>query len=227
MPLGSAKINSLARYMAPTRTALTVTRAGSTVISTAQSKIGSSSAYFDGTGDYLEINSSTLQHGTNNFTLECWFRTNSSSKYQIIFDQRDADSQVAPTIYMPPGNTLLYFVNGSTRITGGVISTGTWYHIALSRSGSSTKLFINGTQSGSTYTDNNNYINKPVIIGNYKPNLGATVDGYIDELRISNSARYTSNFTAPTTAFVNDENTLLLLHFEGSNNSTTFTDDNT
>ena len=48
----------------------------------------------------------------------------------------------------------------------------------------------------------------------------------MDEIRISNTARYTANFTAPTQAFVNDANTLLLLHMDGTNNSTVFIDDN-
>ena len=49
--------------------------------------------------------------------------------------------------------------------------------------------------------------------------------GYLDEIRISNSARYTSNFTPSTTAFTEDANTLLLIHSDTTNGSTTFTDD--
>ena len=50
------------------------------------------------------------------------------------------------------------------------------------------------------------------------------IKGYFDELRISNSARYTSNFTVQTSAFASDSNTKLLLHFDGTMGSSTITD---
>ena len=48
--------------------------------------------------------------------------------------------------------------------------------------------------------------------------------GYLDEIRVSNNARYTSNFTPSTTAFTNDSNTKLLIHSNTTHASTTFTD---
>ena len=77
----------------------------------------------------------------------------------------------------------------------------TWHHIALSRSGTSTRLFLDGVQVGSTYTDSNNY-----LVGASRPIFGAsgfnTADvnylGYIDDFRITRGyARYTSTFTPP------------------------------
>jgi len=63
------------------------------------------------------------------------------------------------------------------------------------------------------------------LIGNYVN--AYWLNAHIDELRISKGiCRYTSNFTPSTSAFVNDANTTLLMHFEGSDGSTTFTDDN-
>jgi hypothetical protein len=68
-------------------------------------------------------------------------------------------------------------------------------------------MFINGTQSGSTYTDANNYgATAPLGIGTYwngsSPVTTDTLNGYIDDVRITNGiARYTANFTAPTQAF--------------------------
>ena len=50
------------------------------------------------------------------------------------------------------------------------------------------------------------------------------IDGYVDEVRVSDSARYQTNFTAPTEAFTNDINTVLLLHCDGSNDGTSFPD---
>ena len=47
----------------------------------------------------------------------------------------------------------------------------------------------------------------------------------MDELRISNIARYTSEFTPPGTKFVSDNQTTLLIHSDDANNSVVFTSD--
>ena len=93
---------------------------------------------------------------------------------------------------------------------------GTWYHIALCRDGSNTRLFVNGTQDGTTYSDGSNYgSTKPIRIGgNY---AGSSVfPGYIDELRVSTNSRYTANFTAPSGIHQGDATTVLLAHFDGT-----------
>jgi hypothetical protein len=96
-------------------------------------------------------------------------------------------------------------VNNANRITGGVISNSVWTHIAVCRSNSNTKLFIVGTQSGSTYADTNNYLVCPMMIGQFNDGVGAgNLNGYLDDIRITKGyARYTANFTAPTAPFVN------------------------
>jgi len=212
----------------------TITAIGNAQISTAQSKFGGSSMLNDGTGDALRIESNAdFGYGTGDFCIEFWIRptTNLSGTYNV-WDQRadGAGVEVKPSIYIS-GNTLYYYTNNDNRISYGIqLQSGTWYHIAVSRSGSSTKMWLDGTQVGSTYTDNNNYVTSQVIISNYSAGGGNyyyATPAYFDEIRISKgTARYTANFTAPTTAFTNDANTVLLIHADGTNGSTTFTDDN-
>jgi Concanavalin A-like lectin/glucanases superfamily len=203
---------------------------GNAQISTAQSKFGGSSYLGDGTGDYLQVsNDSSFTFGTSDFTIEFWLRLTSNSGTRIIWDQRPSGSQgLQPTIYQT-GGTLYYYTNSGNRITStSTLADSTWYHIAVSRSGTSTRMFINGAQTGSTYSDSNNYITSSagVFIGADQFSTGSnSVSGHIDELRISNNARYTGTFTPTTVPFQSDANTVLLLHCDGANTSTRFVDD--
>jgi hypothetical protein len=203
-----------------------ITAVGNAQVDTAQSKFGGSSALFDGTGDYLVPSPNTdLAFGTGDFTIEFWLRVTTVSGIKVIYDSRPYPTNGAyPVIYLD-GSTLIYFVSSASRITT-TIAANTWYHIAVSRSGTSTRLFVNGTQGGSTYTDTTNYSTGNVIIGADHTPGGNGVIGHMDEVRVSNSARYTTTFTPSTTPFVNDANTLLLIHADGTDGSTFFEDDN-
>jgi len=173
---------------------------GNAQVSTTQKKFGTGSMKFDGTGDWLVApNSPNLSFNTGDFTIEFWLYLNTTAVEQWFV------SWTGPgycTIYLNSG-TIRWYANGGLRITGASLSTTTWYHIALTRENGSTKLFVNGTQSGSTYADTNSYVPTAFTIG-ASPVATAPLNGYIDDLRITKGyARYTSNFTPPTAAFPN------------------------
>ena len=179
----------------------TVTAVGNAQISTAQSKFGGASIAFDGSGDYLNVPSSaSMRLEASDFTIEFWLYLAAQGTY-IIYDQRSVASQVVPTIYTASGQ-IKYLVSSSDRITGSTLAAAVWNHIAVSRSGTSTKMFVNGTQAGSTYTDTNDYIQNPVGVGTTLVTLSNNLNGYIDDLRITKGvARYTANFIPPTAQF--------------------------
>ena len=172
--------------------------------------------------EYLTIPTSTeFGFGTDNFTIELWIKPNSvAAGSKTLVDFRSAATEVAPYLYLDGAN-LKYYVNGSNTITGATnLVADTWYHVAVCRDGSTTKMFLNGAQEGSDYSDGSNYgTTKPVRIGG-DWNGATEFPGYIDELRISSSARYTTTFTAPTGIFQGDTDTVLLLHFDGAHKST-------
>lgn len=178
--------------------------AGNAQVSTAQAKFGTTSMAFDGSGDYLRVNTydpSLFAFGTGDFTIEFWLRINTTAGLQFMYEGRGGSD--TPTIYMN-GAALTYYTNGINAITGANLSTGVWYHVALARSGTSTKMFLDGTQTGSTYTDSTNYTNiagRPVF--GIESGLSLhSLNGYLDEMRVTKGvARYTANFTAPTAAF--------------------------
>jgi hypothetical protein len=176
---------------------------GNAQLSTAIKKYGSASMYFDGTGDYLTIPTNPgFVFGTGDFTIEAWFYIVSGA-VGAIYDTRSGASGITPLLYFS-SSTLRYYMNGGDQITSGTtLSSATWYHVALVRNSGSSKMYLNGAQTGSTYADTNNFtLTNTINIG--RGNDGNNVlNGYIDELRITKGfARYTANFTAPTSAFV-------------------------
>ncbi len=172
--------------------------------------------------EYLTIPTSTeFGFASGDFTVETWIKLNSvAAGGKTIFDMRSGATELAPYLYVDGAN-IKYYNNGSVTITGATtLVVDTWYHVAISRSGTDTKLFLNGTQEGGTYSDASNYgSTKPIRIGaDYAGS--AVTPGYFDDFRVSNSARYTATFTAPTGMFHGDANTKLLLHFDGTNGQT-------
>jgi hypothetical protein len=187
----------------------TVTAVGDAQISTAQSKFGGASIAFDGNADYLLHNGSNTDFafGANDFTIECFVRLDTTSTFQTILDFRPQGQGTGSSYLMLryQGAIVFQSPNGAVLINGGALSTNIWYHVALAKSSGITKLFVDGTQVGLSYTDSNNYLGaaeRPVIGGNGFQ-LGLTsLNGYIDELRITKGvARYTANFTPPTAPF--------------------------
>jgi hypothetical protein len=181
---------------------------GDAKVSTTQYKYGTGSIALDGTGDYLKTpNNAILTFGTGDLTLECWIyqTATSTSTYRVIFGDN---------VYGGTGGYTLYSYNNALNLwkgsggggaeviaPAGTITLNTWTHVAWTRSGSSNRLFINGTQVGSTTTDATNYTSTASFIGASQSGT-LPFAGYIDDLRITKGyARYTSNFTPPSSAF--------------------------
>jgi len=181
---------------------------GNAQISTTQSKFGGSSMYFDGNDKCVMPYTQNFNLGTT-YTIEAWIYPTTVSGYQRIFDiVNSATSSPAFLDVALNGTALvseLRTANGGgvTTISGGTVSANTWSHVALSVSAGSAKLFLNGTQVGSTTTLSALPDQNFVGIGGIGNSL--TIDyltGYIDDLRVTKGyARYTANFTAPTAPF--------------------------
>ena len=183
---------------------------GNAQISTSVKKYGTGSLAFDGTGDYLAAPQTVnTDFGTGDFTVEFWanWASASSSSTLVCKWGLGSSNQYAWLInYNTSGN--LWFYTGDSGSPGSLFTfgftptTSTWYHIAFTRSGSSLKCFVNGTQAGSTETTTQNMSAvQGTFVGN-NPNSNTYFNGYIDDLRITKGyARYTANFTAPTASF--------------------------
>ena len=208
-------------------TGKTVSAVDNAVTSTAQSKLGSSSALFDGTDDRLTIPSdSDFNFSTGEYTLEAFIYLNNTSGSKTVIDFRSqSPTEISPVIDID-GDDIRYYVNGTAVITGAnALSATTWHHIALSRTAGVSKLFVDGSQVGSSYTDGNDFPTRGLTIGAAFDGSSG-FNGYIDEVRVSKgTSRYNTTFTPTTVQFLADEFTALLLHMEGTNGAGVFEDD--
>ena len=212
---------------ATTRTAKTIKFNGNAKLQTGNKKFGTASANFDGINSYLSVGANDeFGFGTDDFTLEAWIYVTSTTGEQPIYDLRAGiATDTAPYFYID-GTSLKYNFGNSNVITGGTISTNTWHHVAVSKLSTGTRMYLDGNQVGSTYVDNNDYgFTKPVFIGaNF--DLANYFTGNIDDVRISNSARYLdTTYTIPTMQITGDSNCVLLTHLDGANNATTVDED--
>ena len=214
-------------FVTTTKAAKTTSRFGDSQIDTAQKKFGTASILLDGTEDNVKVpTSDDYGFGTSNWCLEAFIRPNSVSGIQHIFDLRDTNAtDTAPKLYLN-GTTLHFGVGNASVRSGGTLATGTWYHVAVARNAGTTKLFLDGVELG-TGADTNDYgSTKPVVVGSdYQASPTEAFNGWIDEVRISKgAARFTGAFTPTTGEYSSDLNTVLLLHSNGDDASTTFTD---
>lgn len=220
------------------RTAKTVTNNESVAIDTDTKQFGTGSFYWNADRNLTVNMLQDNDHSTNDFTYEAWVNVDSSFANSVDLFRilnTNSDSAAAGAIR----------ISGISNATGGTenlwrldydididdtqygVSLGlsptlaydTWHHIAVVRESSSLKLFANGsllsteTITGSGVADDTT---STLYVGSGDSNF---YRGYIDEVRISTSARYSTAFTPSTVSFTNDADTVLLLHADD------FTDD--
>lgn len=196
----------------------TVTFGGDAEISTAQSKFGGSSLSLDGNGDYVDLPRATNQLVSEDFTIEFWFRINSGAGSETVglfgsYYTGDGSGEGMLMQSTATYNQVFFqwhygdsdwaYLN-QTQGTRTALSNNTWYHVAVTRSGNTWRLFLNGTQEDSvTQSGALSDSGSTTRLGNYGPSGTAShgLNGYIEDFRITRGvARYTSNFTAPTSA---------------------------
>jgi hypothetical protein len=97
-----------------------------------------------------------------------------------------------------------YYTGGSSVTSTGTIPATTWTHIAVTKSGNTVRLFINGVIDGSNAAFGTGTVNTQALrIGVDNTNAAGFFNGYIDDLRITRGfARYTANFTPSASAFL-------------------------
>jgi hypothetical protein len=189
---------------------------GNAKLSTAVSKFGGSSMNFDGSSTCTILASPNLNFGTGDFTIEMWVysASQSSTGNRTIGNGAGASWGANKWIFTTttPGNANKFtwqfwnYNSGSTDllVSSSASNNSTWTYVAITRSGNTFRMFVNGvieaTGTSSASVDGN--IPVQLTLGNSGVAGDSNWTGYLDDLRITKGvARYTTNFSAPTTAF--------------------------
>lgn len=191
-----------------------ITRTGNTAYSTTTAAFGGSSVYFDGTNDNLRIgalNDADFDFGSGDFTIELYVRPNGTaggSPISYVGGSVAAEGWALRT----STNLTFYTYNNSSNptviISGGTIAANTWYHIAITRSGTALTGYIDGLQAFSTTINGNLHtmgnLGKYLQLGEQYYSSGANDwGGYISHVRI------TKGVARPATEFAHAAHNLL------------------
>jgi hypothetical protein len=135
-------------------------------------------------------------NGLNDFSVATWVKLDSNGNWRRLFD---FGSGTTSNMFLVPqsGSGAVRFAittsgaGGEQQINGtSALSTNAWHHVAVTRSGSTGRLYIDGVQVG----QNTGLSLSPASLGNTANNwIGrsqysgdAYLDGQIDDFRIYN-----------------------------------------
>jgi hypothetical protein len=187
---------------------------GSSRLSDVQSKFGGTGCYFDGLNSTITVkHSSCFTFGSSDFTLELWFNPSGVTGNQALITKVN-NIAFSPFLIRLESAFLKFYSSSDLATTWdianalviGTVATSNWYHVAVTREGSSFKTFLNGvagagTSSAASLKDTVGY---SLSVGGDKYASTHWFKGYIDDFRITKGiARYTEDFTPPT-AFKGD-----------------------
>jgi hypothetical protein len=192
-------------------------------------------------GQYLQLENNTSPfYFDGPFTVEFWAywdgTTAASSYMGVLGNHQLVNNQWAIYMRNSPPSYFMFTNNGYSFAYTPTITANEWQHIAITRDSNNTmRAFLNGV-SGTAVSSVTLafYLPNRMYIGWEQTSGRQTFQGYLDEIRITKGiCRYSENFTPPTKAFpdtllTNDlyfDNVSLLLPMDGTNGSTTFTDE--
>mgnify|MGYP001347026164 CR=1 FL=1 len=206
----------------------TVTAVGDISHSTVQKKVGGSSIRRNANYSCIHVpDSSDFDWGTNDWTMECWIRRDAQGGDEWLMAHSDgtgANTSIGLHIWSTQwGGSNANMASIRFRQSGGnvdcngttVLAANTWYHIAGVRDGNTLRIYVNGVQEGTTSISGSPDTSSAAFaMTALRTNGDSGLTGYMDEIRVSKSCRYTSGttFTPSTTPFTSDSNTLILIH---------------
>lgn len=169
-------------------------------ITTSIFKYGTGS--FQGTGSCYALDDLSIGNGigSGDFTFEFWHNPGIAITAGVLFTFGGGPKL---GLYITSSGTLEWYENGSLMGTTTLaLSASTWTFIAMTRSGTTGRIYIGGTQDSLSVTTSYDLSTIGCRLIN-ENDLLTPMTGNMDEWRATAFCRYTSSFTPPTAAFPN------------------------
>jgi hypothetical protein len=173
---------------------------------------GNRALTFDGLNDQVVAGAVP---GTGPLTIEAWVRPGLSNANNLLL--ANADGSTGWSLELNNGQLTFWLATDRgwefNRHTT-PLAAGQWYHVAATLSGGQARTFVDGSAATATGVG--------TLMPGQALRFGGLAgygffNGTLDEVRLSNVARYSAAFTRPSGPFTPDANTLGLWHFdEGS-----------
>ena len=158
----------------------------------------SNSVHFSNGNDYLTVGGdTTMQMGTDDFTIECWAKFDDTSNRGLWQIEGLTTNHSVTLSFAHNGSVWHGYRGGSTWNFGSSRNTNQWYHCAYVRHSGTCYIYVDGTSIGS-WSDSYNYQGTTLAIGGYYT-TSYLMNGNISNFRmVKGQALYTGNFTPPT-----------------------------
>ena len=182
---------------------------------------------FDGTGDYLSINSSDFDFGTGDFTVEGWFKKRDTSQggfFQFSTSTGGLGGGDAPAVAWTGSDWQVYGGSPATPTsTKPALKANTWFHLALVRHSTSLYLYVDGVLATSNTNSDGLSGKNWLAIGGYY-NTSFLHYGWISNFRVvKGTAVYTSSFKPQHKVLENISGTILLCCNQSTTTGSTIT----
>jgi len=210
-----------ATFAAPFNGSTTAVAAGSGTATIATGAIrysgGKSALSFDGNGDYVQATGGNNLDIDTAYTIEAWIKPiKTPDQYDTVLE--NGSGGYGYRLWFRDSGTTIECGRYGTDVgtaTATNININQWNHVACVYNGSTTlTTYVNGVAgTPDTSSSGDNSGTNTLEVGRDSA-LGRYYDGFVDEVRVSNIARYSSTFTPQTSPFVRDANTKLLLHLD-------------
>ena len=204
--------NDVSASIACTSSTKAITSNGDPSASSVRSNFYNGSFHFDGTGDYLSVGSaSDFEVGSDDFTIEMWLNMDATSSTCSTFFSKGNSSSVGTeflSVQTTGANTTIgfFFGSGTALLSSTEFNLDTWHHVAVTRSGNTFRLFIDGDQKTSTTSSTTlaTGVSAGVIVAAQSFDVsadGRKYNGYMQDLRVYKGvAKYTSDFVVASTS---------------------------